>query len=152
MCTYEVDVVRELSPLIVVNRMRNVSIGSLHSGLSRLGGKGDRGCLLLQLHVELEICHGCEAPVLRRRNLLAHLDPVLQLDLTTSIYCDVLEGLPRTVVRLSCGLQNVQDVRLVDSTRCICGNRAAATVSGNKAVQFAIVTYLNLVMRSNISS
>ena len=59
--------VGELSPLIFVNGVRDIGIGPLYSNLSRLGGKGSCRCLLPEFHVELEIDHGCEAPVLLRK-------------------------------------------------------------------------------------
>jgi hypothetical protein len=57
---HPVDVVRELSPLILVNSMADVCIGALHGDLASLGGHGR--CLRAELNVELpdEDCVSCE--------------------------------------------------------------------------------------------
>ena len=49
--THPVDVVRELSPLIFVNRMADVCIGALHGDLASSGGHGR--CLRAELNIEL---------------------------------------------------------------------------------------------------
>ena len=51
---------------------------------------------------------------------MAHLDPVLEFDLSTGVDADLLESLARTVVRLSAVLQRLQDAGLVDPSRCVC--------------------------------
>jgi hypothetical protein len=48
---YPVDVVRELSPLILVNGMADVCIGALHGDLASPGGHGR--CLRAELNIEL---------------------------------------------------------------------------------------------------
>ena len=58
-----------------------------------------------------------------------HLDPVLELNLSTGIDTDVLESLARTVVRLSAVLQRVEDAGLVDPSRRVCGYRTALSLT-----------------------
>jgi hypothetical protein len=57
---YPVDVVRELSPLILVNGMADVCIGALHGDLASPGGDGR--CLRAELNIELSDvdCVSCE--------------------------------------------------------------------------------------------
>jgi hypothetical protein len=50
-CAHPVDVVRELSPLILVNGMADVCIGALHGDLASPGGHGR--CLRAKLNIEL---------------------------------------------------------------------------------------------------
>ena len=47
---------------------------------------------------------------------MTHLDPVLELDLSTRIDADVLEGLASTVVGLAARLESLEHVALVDTS------------------------------------
>lgn len=60
------------------------------------------------------------SPVPTRGEQETHLDPVLELDLSTGIDTDMLEGLTRTIVGLAAGLQSVQHGGLVYAARRVC--------------------------------
>ena len=46
-----------------------------------------------------------------------HLDPILQLDLATSVHGDVLESLSRTIVRFAAALKGLQHGGLINTPR-----------------------------------
>jgi len=92
--------------------MADVGVGPLHSHLSRF--RRDSGFVLCaQLDVKLcGMLSICQPP----QRVTAHLDPIVQLDLSTGVHTNMLEGFSRDIIRLTTRLKGLKDSRFVDTS------------------------------------
>ena len=87
--------------------------------LPALDGRAFAGACSLSLTLSYTTAFG-HSPVPTRSEKETHLDPVLELDLSTGVDTNVLESLARTIIGLAASLQGVQDSGLVYAAWRVC--------------------------------
>ena len=112
--THRIDVIGELSTLILVDCVANVRIGAMHCDLAGSGRQERLLGLTPKLHVELHASKRGQLSSQYNQWRCAYLNPVVELDLSTRVHADVLQDLSRSIVRLSRRLQRLQNALLVD--------------------------------------